>query len=267
MNDVEMVKVAPPEPRVIIGIPTYNNYEFLAQEMLPSIFRGTVLPDFIFIWDNSPGAVVSDYFNVPDNRTAIVNAAKEVQREQGKKTHFAIHGEGNNVALSHAWNAMIGSCDNADHIIIANDDIRFFPDTLEKLVAGDKEFVYPAGARAGNSFSLFKINRAMWLDVGPFDANFFPAYFEDNDFHYRMKLKGYDIWPLVDCEYDHVGSATVNRINNPEEVEARHNYFRLNDMYYRYKWGGKPGAEIYTEAFNGVPRAEAIERFTARFKR
>jgi hypothetical protein len=69
-----------------------------------------------------------------------------------------------------------------------NDDIRCGENQVAEIkrqlarprLAG-KWFVAGSGG-----WSIFAINRACVDNVGFFDENFFPAYFEDNDYHYRL---------------------------------------------------------------------------------
>ena len=50
-------------------------------------------------------------------------------------------------------------------------------------------------------------------NVGLMDENFFPAYYEDNDHRYRMKLAGLH-WEYFPLKYSHKVSSTLKRDEN-----------------------------------------------------
>ncbi len=245
---------------LVLSIPTRNQHVFVFNRLLPSVLWSTRVPDVIHLWDNSDGGKLTEYANTEGN-SALYDATLGLELPHDVK--YIVEGRGTNTALSAVWNYVITKCDNDDTIILANDDIVFFDTTIELLEKSTADFAFPAGARAGNSFSLFKIKKSMWLDVGPFDHNFYPAYYEDNDYHYRMKLKGYDITPIHEAEYNHVGSATIKKYTE-QEIKLHHAYHRRNAQYYMYKWGGMPGKEKYTQPFNGMDYDSAVRRFAQR---
>jgi hypothetical protein len=72
--------------------------------------------------------------------------------------------------------------------------------------------------------------------VGRFDPTFFPAYYEDNDYVRRAKLKGIGVKHLGhEIVASHVGSATIK---DGFSVNSH-----ANHLYYQRKWGGSPGQE------------------------
>jgi GT2 family glycosyltransferase len=93
------------------------------------------------------------------------------------------------------------------------------------------------------------VKLSLFERVGFFDERFYPAYFEDNDFHYRMKLAG-ATEAIAPCGYDHVNSATIQKYT-PKQKEAHHERFKRLRSYYVKKWGGMPGSEAYTIPFDG----------------
>jgi GT2 family glycosyltransferase len=82
---------------------------------------------------------------------------------------------------------------------------------------------------------------------GTFDENFRPAYFEDNDMRYRIKLSGLKSYIHTEAVAHHYGSQTqyADR-NNP--VCPPH-MFEENRRYYIEKWGGQPGQEVCTTPY------------------
>jgi GT2 family glycosyltransferase len=101
-------------------------------------------------------------------------------------------------------------------------------------------------------YSCFMISRTCWEQVGEFDEEFKPAYFEDIDYRYRMKLLDIKAFGLPMAMYYHYGSRTQNEaLGNQKMVPSP--AFELNRSYFIRKWGGDAGAEQFTVPFNGVP--------------
>lgn len=97
-------------------------------------------------------------------------------------------------------------------------------------------------------FSAFMITKEGYEKVGEFDENFSPAYFEDNDYHYRINLAGLKAITVPMAVYYHYGSRTSVE-GLPRSIE-RHQSFERNRQYYIKKWGGMPGKENYKTPFN-----------------
>lgn len=175
-------------------------------------------------------------------------------------------------SISEAWNVQsnIAFKDDCDYVLIINDDSWLFPNTLDKLVdhmfetevllvSGTNSHVDEyepqvtgIGAHAGLDFSCFLIRERTLRVVGYFDQNFYPAYLEDNDYHYRIKLAGYDAYGLADALFYHKddGSNTINRLD-PSERERFDKNFKACRYYFINKWGGLPDTEgLYTTPYN-----------------
>jgi GT2 family glycosyltransferase len=100
------------------------------------------------------------------------------------------------------------------------------------------------------NFSCFMINRECVEKVGMFDEGFFPAYFEDNDFHYRLKLAGGNDCAIANTTavFIHYGSRTQNQNAGAPIVPGE--MFQKNRGYFITKWGGEPTREKFTHPFN-----------------
>lgn len=101
----------------------------------------------------------------------------------------------------------------------------------------------------GPDFAAFMIDMNAYEDIGPFDENFRPAYFEDNDYCYRTILKKYKCVSHMGAPFYHYGSQTQNGGGQPVVPGLQ---FELNRDYYMSKWGGPPGQERWTVPFNGL---------------
>lgn len=124
-----------------------------------------------------------------------------------------------------------------DAVLICNNDILFHPQTTANLIKrmeqGDAGmvtahnvrgalqkasdiFTYPVPETYQDSespdFSCFMLSKATWETVGEFDERYVPCYFEDNDYHYRMKLAGIKAIVTPSAPYYHYGSRTQNSV-------------------------------------------------------
>jgi GT2 family glycosyltransferase len=98
-----------------------------------------------------------------------------------------------------------------------------------------------------NGYSSMVITPELLYEVGYLDENFFPAYYEDNDHRYRMKLAGLE-WEYFPLKYDHIVSSTLK--SSSEFQKKNQKTFAENGRYYIEKWGGLPGQEKYETPFN-----------------
>lgn len=171
-----------------------------------------------------------------------------------------------NKGVSAGWNigierAIAAGCDLA---LVCNDDIILYEGTISKLVAEvwnhGADLVTPINTRDGHAttvhpehiphpdFSCFMIQPESFVSkFGWFDEGFTPAYFEDNDMAYRIKLANGSMYARTDAGFYHRGSVTQNW-DGRQVVTG--NMFEKNRVYYVTKWGGIPGQEVFITPFN-----------------
>lgn len=176
-----------------------------------------------------------------------------------------------NRPLSQAWNemAMQAFDEGCDYALICNDDILFSPDCIDAMVRVHQElnsegvvmvtpnnimlelaspediltYRLPEGTPGSHSdhpnFSCYLIARDFFEKVGFFDENFIPAWYEDNDSHYRSILLGYrevctNLAPMI-----HYGGVATSMMENPNSADSH--------AYYIKKWGSvnRTGEEAY----------------------
>jgi len=168
-----------------------------------------------------------------------------------------------NIGVSKAWNKFIGAgiASRADAVLICNDDVIWRPGSFAKLIeawerrsedtillTGVSHDTEP-GLHEAPDYSCFLFNpREMLGVIGLFDENFTPAYFEDNDSHYRIKLAGKKAYCCAEARVDHKGSQTQNA--DPQKPVVTSQMFEANRDYYSRKWGGWPGQETFVHPFN-----------------
>lgn len=102
--------------------------------------------------------------------------------------------------------------------------------------------------------SCFLCDQRLFQLVGTFDENFIPAYHEDNDMGYRIKLAGQKTLSTPAAVYRHFDRMTLKCA-----AEAGQTDFLIETQYgmdaslkyYRKKWGGLPGEETFKVPFDG----------------
>ncbi len=90
-------------------------------------------------------------------------------------------------------------------------------------------------------FSCFMLKKETIDKIGYFDPQFYPAYFEDNDYHHRLKIAGLKAYKTNQAVYYHFGSRTIKQGGAIKEVSNAG--YAINRDYYESKWGGLPGHE------------------------
>ena len=216
---------------VVLACVTYRRFDLLAR-MIESAERGVRAPDKYLLLSNGG--------NLEHCLRAGIVALPESARGKTEAHDLG------RVSVASAWNKAFRE-HRDHHVVVTGDDVVFGRGTIGGLVdAADKTealFVYPRVMQA-QMFCVYLAKAELFDRVGPFDERFFPAYFEDNDLAYRMKLAGLEA-EAVDCDgYLHDVSSTLKALNPPER-EEHDTQFRMNEKRYVDKWGGLPGREVY----------------------
>jgi GT2 family glycosyltransferase len=134
-------------------------------------------------------------------------------------------------------------------VFIGSNDIFLYPGSLKAAMDFKKEndvVIWHLHA-----FNFFLINKNTMDKVGWFDENFYPAYKEDQDFSYRCKLaQAQRVSGIPNSRADHFGSATI-RSNPVLAAQSKQNRaWRVS--YYKAKWGGDAGKEVFRNPFNNT---------------
>ena len=219
---------------ITLVVPTITQYKKL-HRMLATVSEGTRRPDRIVVIDNGNLGMIdielSDFYGLYDEW--------DVQPK--------------NLGVA-------GSCNLAMRLaaqqpggwwLHANDDIEVGKSTIAGLEKATEslpnQIMFNPVCAAGSAFTLFLMPAQRAIDeIGWWDAEFFPAYFEDNDYAYRMQLKGYRHVDVPCDGYIHHTSSTKRAYTGNEE-EWGHQRFRANRQRYIDKWGGPPGEEKWKE--------------------
>lgn len=221
--------------QILLCIPTMTQYELCIKE-IQSAELGTLKPDKYIIMDNGGGftnfLINCNFTDFPQNKIEILNSGK-------------------NIGVASSWNYFLKNYEGI--LIICNDDIEFYPDSLEHLMncyysnkdISNVGMVTIRGINAHSHYGCFILTKVATDTVGFFDEEFYPAYYEDCDYDRRLTLSGVVTIFSETGTYNHIGSATY-KAYTPEQLEAHHITFIKNRSYYESKWGG----ELYHETFN-----------------
>jgi hypothetical protein len=213
-----------PPWKVTVGVPTLNRYDLLPG-LAAALRAGTLPPDDIVVIDNGGKGV----------------------RLEGVRTHDP----GRNLGVAASWNLLIRHA--AGPVFVLNDDVRVRPETLERLAraaAADPHSLVFAPAEGGAfRWSCFLARPELEGEVGLFDEELWPAYYEDNDMETRLRLAGRPLVVVPGAPFDHLQTAT-QRALSPAERAVHQHHFAHNRAYYVSKWGGLGGRERFASPFN-----------------
>lgn len=158
-----------------------------------------------------------------------------------------------NIGVGPAWNNALnwGRDKSLEYLIIVNDDVIFRPGVINKMLhwsARGYDLVSPQNETGvchpyGLNFWCFMVKPAEFLrKFGTFDENFAPAYYEDDDMAYRIKLAGGSIKNLNEKAYHEVMGTKIDQ-------DTHRSYYENNLEYYIEKWGGEPSMERYDNPY------------------
>lgn len=154
------------------------------------------------------------------------------------------------LTFSQTQNYMLRLAENEPFYIWAHSDMHCNPNVIRSLV---KAACFQTGKWAAlwtNYDALSAINTAALKAIGGWDINL-PQYFSDNDCYRRMRLAGYECLD-TGLEVFHEASQTIN--SDPYLKFVNGVTFPLYREYYRIKWGGYPGDEVFIYPFGVNPK-------------
>lgn len=158
---------------------------------------------------------------------------------------FHIYKPEKNLGVAGSWNFLCSKIfEKYDYALIINDDV---------YLGYDKELVTDVINQNQNtliqshiSWSVIVISKHLYEYIGNFDETFYPAYFEDSDYLYRMKLNG-------------IRQAVSEKLN-PEIIRISMTYekspefvnesMKVNRQRYIDKWGNIPLLETFLTPYN-----------------
>jgi GT2 family glycosyltransferase len=196
---------------------------------------------------------------------------KEYFEKKQNSSDFWVHRFSPKVSLSEAWNygIMEASKDlDCEYFFIINNDVIFHKDTINNLIDSlihtqyamvtcnnvapkmsldefknmnidnnsDFDFLPITNWREeGPDFSAFMINRKTINDIGWFDENYKPAYWEDCDYHIRIQRANKHARRISRSPFYHFGSVTARNTGVTSGYSER---------IYIEKWGSINHGEV-----------------------
>ena len=161
---------------------------------------------------------------------------------------IAIVSNNQNSGYPGAVNQIIRDNTDCAHWLVSGFDWWAAPKQYKKVL--EKLPSLQNGAFLGtgcDSMCGFLFTKKLIRAVGYLDENFFPGYFEDNDYKRRIQVANIQV-PTVQLDAEHERSSTLN---SSEQFKKRNQFtFQQNFSYYVNKWGGKPNEETYVRPFN-----------------
>lgn len=155
-----------------------------------------------------------------------------------------------NKGVAASWNLGIDNMGRADWLIILSAAMRFGEsgglDFIEALEKAEDTIALEAGMGLG--WHMIAFHKDTIEKVGRFDANFYPAYFEDIDYGHRIRLAFGNLDPpywgkfMVDA-----GIAGWGHGLSLGQIPGRGDETKA---YMLEKWGDLSGAELYEHPFN-----------------
>jgi len=207
--------------RFVVAIPTINRADLL-NETLAKYFK-----DF--------------------NETPIVICDNGNQEIISRNHNFEILRPEANLGVAKSWNLLMEFADNngATHVLMLNDDV-YLGKTETQIQSVLQIWKNMHFINSYQQWSAYILTVQAWKEFGKFDENIFPAYFEDNDAHYRMKLLD------MNMVYTEKLNPVIfrNSMSIEKNPKLNESFFK-NRRYYIQKWGGPPEKEKYCIPFDG----------------
>lgn len=154
-----------------------------------------------------------------------------------------------NLGVAASWNFLIKRAieQGETNFLILNDDVilKKGEETIEEIIYSEIPDTHNFFVcYESNHWSSYILNKSIYEEVGEFDENFKKCFYEDNDYAYRMKLKGihYHIDQRLNPE------VFLNNGSTLKDPSLRGDH--ENREYYVRKWGGMPKEEKYITPFN-----------------
>lgn len=208
------------QKKFAIGIPTLNRLDLLHPALL--FYIHDFAETKIYIVDNGQQNIESKF----------------------KHPNIEVIYNGGNMGVAKSWNMLCKKIyENHEYALILNDDIYLGRKEWEiiNLLDNFKRFFYCTTM----DWCAFIVPKDTYKVIGEFDEKFFPAYFEDNDYSYRIKLYGKSLFQIPFLN-PFLYQASKSSEKDPTILQG----MIYNKKYYIEKWGGEPNKETFKTPFN-----------------
>lgn len=156
-----------------------------------------------------------------------------------------------NIGVSRGWNYFLKNF-QSDYWLISGDDCYFEPSALKNIAEymnspnSQKNVLCQLKAKSNDNnnitsspFHAFIVTKLLVKNIGLFDENIYPAYYEDLDLLYRIQLTnskiGYINAYINSGDDKYKESCTINSVS-PIYREKMMQCFKINENYYKTKW-------------------------------
>jgi GT2 family glycosyltransferase len=204
--------------------------------LIPTINRADLLLEALAEYDKC----------YPNTRILILDTGK--QSLGSSNPNVTIFGIPEPMGVARAWNCLIsiaGGYYKEENFLILNDDVILTKgeSDIHKIINRGNDNTFHV-CRTAYNWSSFILRKSIYDNIGLFDEDFEKCYFEDNDYHYRMKLAGVKIKYEDDLNPDiYRNSMTI------QKDPLLGNYINNKELFIK-KWGGMPGEETYENPYN-----------------
>lgn len=147
--------------------------------------------------------------------------------------------------------------DNLDYVIILSpsalftNSIQDFVDIIEekeKMEKTEKNYYYLTVANKLTDLHAFAVTKKCVDEVGLYDENFYPVYYDDTDYGYRMSLIG--AWRTL-CHPSRISQDLGGAVkSDPAIFDLYWKNVNHIHQYYGRKWGGEHTQETFKTPFN-----------------
>jgi GT2 family glycosyltransferase len=213
--------------------------------LIPTINRADLLMEALAEYDKC----------YPNTRIIVVDSGK--QSLGSSNPNVTIFGIPEPMGVARTWNCLISVASGyykEENFLILNDDIilKKSESEINKIIKRGNENTFQVCPMAYN-WSAFLLPKSVFDKVGQFDEDFEKCYFEDNDYHYRMKLEG------VKIKYEEGLIPDVYRNSMTIQKDPLLGNYINNRETYIKKWGGPPNEETFKYPYNKYEEAVVIE--------
>lgn len=206
--------------KLIVGIPTINRADLL-NESLKKYFEDFIETEIVIV-DNGNQDIIT------------------------RENKFFIYRPFENLGVSGSWNMIMDYAEKvkATHVLMLNDDVYLGKDeySINSMINVFEKIHF---INSEMNWSSFILSVEGYKKIGKFDENIYPAYFEDNDYCYRMRLLG-----IERLNTDYLNPVIYRNSQTIQKDPNLNLNFSKNRDYYISKWGGEPNKETFKTPHN-----------------
>jgi GT2 family glycosyltransferase len=222
--------------KIMLAVPTLNQYPERLPAMLRSVAASTRIPDRVLIVDNGRIWHRQPY-------------AAEFERSFEMDIFTPVR----NLGVAGSVNFALRNTPEGWFYNHVNDDTVLDPKCLELMCEAAESnpdgFIIPEHG-VGSAFTVFMIHASFRDKVGYLDEVFFPAYFEDDSYGRRMNIAGVRRVVVKGADYHHETSSTLKAYDDAK-TKWHHDQFRKNAAEFERMWGGPASAPVFDVPYNG----------------